>query len=98
MTQQQATRFLAEKAMGWESNKYWYDWWNPFTDANHAIEVLDSMRAKGWSVEIGSTDTAYRCKMLHEIGGDYIRAWDKSLPAAICRAAVLALGGEVVDD
>lgn len=125
MTQQQATRFLAEKAMGWETKQTsegnfiavlrqdgyetmvylgQFTWpgksWSPFTDANHALEVLEAMLAKRWHAVMLCPANGrhycdfYRGPMTNRDDAPY---GHESLSAAICLAAVFALGGEVGD-
>lgn len=71
--------------------------WSPLTDLSDAGEVLEAMRAKGWRFELGSHGVNRVYANFGEVDGDDISfprfpSFAITLPAAICNAALLALG------
>lgn len=64
--------------------------WNPTKDANHALEVLERLRAKGYEFRLGPTDSGWEVMIVDpEMDDTYTHA--TTLPLAICRAAVKAV-------
>lgn len=78
------------------------DEWKPLTDWNHAMMVVDAMRAKGWRKEssdhkAGTPFTAnlgmfYFCKLkVAAVGTDYVPGNDYSERRAILESAAMAM-------
>jgi len=98
-------RLVAENVMGWKYNKgkitrevygvlQEYHW-NPSIDKAHAMQVVDKMIADGW------IETA----LVYDGKGEWLVEFykndnsgessvDKSLPLAICEAALKAVGAK----
>jgi len=114
MTNEQLDRLVAEKVMGFMLNEdgtiqlslpiitdddgdFVYVYWRPTTNIAQAFEVVDKMIADGWLIS-----------MIYTISGTWLaivgtfdivkEATDKSLPRAICIAALMAKESEDKDD
>jgi uncharacterized protein (DUF697 family) len=104
MTAAEKTRILAERVMGWElkdsilsvggwvsrdaqrgSNSF-----APLTNLSHAGEVLEAMRAKGWTYSMGGMSNGSHMVVFYRDTFTSESAIDQLLPTAICHAALLA--------
>lgn len=81
---------LAEKVMGIETRYYW---WDPYIDANAALEVLGAMQRKGWTWNISPCGA--KCEVvMSKDGYDPIGCGEGSFCEAICAAALAAVRSE----
>jgi len=65
------------------------------TDGNAALQVLDKLRSLRWWVTFhvqlnGEVETALYRDWMNQEGADHV-AWGKTLPEAVCRAALEAV-------
>jgi hypothetical protein len=105
MTNDELNRIMATAVMGWHSvYGIYYDnndaqtvivnYWNPATDANDSLRVVEVMRGWGWNCQI-LADSFHRFVCFYQTGsGDkrvgFIDA--SGIPRAICEAAAKAVG------
>jgi len=68
--------------------------WDPLTDEAHAAEVREAMRAKGWSIYQGAIPVEHlpHSASVFKVGGLYVSTRAQLSTAALCHAALLALG------
>lgn len=111
LTEAEKTRRLAEGVMGWtmapetrHAYAIWMDGqrmtalvkdWDPLYNENHAAEVREAMRAKGWWWEILTADRCDHIALEHRFDGVRVTAGKVppgAIPRGICHAALLALG------
>jgi len=106
---------VATEVMGWKRGTpphdgMWFDdancgrWnshWQPHKRWDHAGEVVEAMRKKGWQIHTRTGDggTICRIQRLSSLGGlanlrTLGRAHGVTFPLAICRAALLAVSEE----
>jgi hypothetical protein len=108
MTNDELNRIMATAVMGWHSvYGIYYDnndaqtvivnYWNPATDANDSLRVVETMRAKGWAVIL---NTEYNFVAFRKIGSPGMLQYRSEckfdnvpgIPRAICESAAKAVG------
>jgi hypothetical protein len=73
--------------------------WSPSTDAAAAMQTLAALEEQGWYWEAGVTPTRYECRLWlartekWRLAIAEARGEGETLPLAVCRAALLAVGG-----
>lgn len=70
-----------------------FDCWQPYTDANAALEVLGAMQRKGWTWNISPCGAECEVVMSKD-GYDPIGCGEGSFCEAICAAALAAVRSE----
>ena len=74
-----------------------FDFWNPLTDANDALELAEKMKIRFWYAP--ATDGIWKFCAVRELEGSSTQGYDQhpthdTLPAAICAAVDAALERE----
>jgi len=72
----------------------WSSVWQPIHNEAHAAEVREAMRAKGWSIYQGAIPVEHlpHSASVFKVGGLYVSTRAQLSTAALCHAALLALG------
>lgn len=83
---------VAEKVMGWHGDGLKAAevgaLWCPSTNISAAWEVLDKFRQKGWAILLDHTPPKPVLFALQGPGREFAEVWAKTVPLAICRAAL----------
>lgn len=88
MSDRKRVALVAEKVMGWT------DVWQPFfpsTDISHALKVMDVLLVEGWDPIIEREHGLWQVWFTHDTFDAQFAKAD-SIPAAICQAALKAVG------
>lgn len=64
--------------------------WSPLTNLSHAGEVMEAMRAKGWTYSMGGMSNGSHMVVFYRDTFTSESAIDPLLPTAICHAALQA--------
>lgn len=94
---------VAEKVMGWGHAHRWSDWtlkgrvmagnsWSPSTDIAAAWEVVEKVRETHEEVSLTCTEKGYSCYIFKSENHVPEGFTSKTMPMAICLAALKALG------